>query len=76
MLQLDDVNSGAPNAFGGVITGFTLGDTITLSRVLADASDAVTYDDSGTLTVTEDGLTIATLNVTGTYSSFNLAVAG
>jgi T5SS/PEP-CTERM-associated repeat protein len=76
-LLLDAVNSGAPNAFAGTIDGFAQGDTITLGRVRADASDAVNYDPAtNLLTLTEDGLTVATLKVDGSFSKFNFAATG
>jgi len=74
VLQLDDPNSGAPGAFAGTITNFGSGNIIDLNRVGVDPSEAATFN-AGTLAVTEDGLTVATLNIAGNYDDFNFVLS-
>jgi hypothetical protein len=60
-----------PDVFAGVITGFTIGDTIDLAGIAADTA----VWSAGQLVISNAGSPVATLSLTGNYASaiFNMA---
>jgi collagen type I/II/III/V/XI/XXIV/XXVII alpha len=65
VLQLAD-----PNRFQAPIYGFTIGNTIDLTSIPADAASWL----NGTLTVTDSGTSVATLAMPGNFSGYTFGV--
>jgi hypothetical protein len=72
LLGLGGVSSSQPSEFQGTIAGFGAGDTIDLTGIPFSSANTETYADnsgSGVLTVSDGTTTLATLAMTGSYST-------
>ena len=70
LLKLDGVSSAQPGEFSGTIAGLEAGNTIDLTAVPFSSGDTTAYD-AGTdiLTVSDGATTLATLEVTGPFTT-------